>query len=686
MTLPASLPQSDSETAPRRFWRLGLLLASAGMLALAACGDGGEDAAEADAPAAMEESADAGAMAEEADVAEAEPAAAPETAVAEAAPDAVPSDHYVWDLADLYADLDAWESDFTAQRERIGEIEAYKGTLGDGAGAMLAAFDTMTEIEKEIVRLYVYSSLQRDEDQRDAEAQARFNRVQALYQNLAEAASWVDPEILEVGEETVLAYLAEEPGLAPYEFSLKDTLRRAPHTLDEEGEGMLAAASLALSQPEQIYNLYANASIPWPTVTLADGEEAVLTQAGYTRYRGAPNREDRKLVFDTFWDAWKQYENGMGATLNAQVQSAVFRARARNFDSVLERNMFDDALPPEIYTELVDQVNEALPVFWRYLELRGEMLGVDDLRYYDIYPPIIEADTGVFDLERSEEITFAALEPFGEEYLGLLREGLDQNWMHSHPQPGKDSGAYMNGSAYDVHPYVLLNHNDDYESASTFAHEWGHAVHSLLANEAQPYQTADYSTFIAEMASTINEILLEEYMIEHAETKEEKLFYLGNALESLRGTFFRQTMFGEFELAIHEAAEAGEPLTGPRLTEMYGELLRRYHGHDEGVMTIDPEFEIEWAYIPHFYYEFYVYQYATSISGAAWFAEQFLAGDTQVRDNFINVLKAGGSAHPHEILLNEAGLDMTQPDAYEAVVRRMTDIMDRIEELRAEPD
>ena len=253
--------------------------------------------------------------------------------------------------------------------------------------------------------------------------------------------------------------------------------------------------------------------------------------------------------------------------------------------------------------------------------------------------------------------------------------------MHSHPQPGKRSGAYMNGSVYDVHPYVLLNHNDDYESMSTFAHEWGHAVHSLLANANNPYETAGYSTFIAEMASTINEILLQEYMIANAKTREEQLFYLGGALEQIRGTFFRQTMFAEFELAIHQAAERGEPLTGPRLTEIYGELLKRYHGHDIGILTIDDLYTVEWAFIPHFYRDFYVFQYATSISGAAWFAEQFLAGDENVRDAFIRVLSAGGSDYPHNILLNEAGLDMTLPESYDPILRRMDSLMDRIEAL-----
>jgi len=591
---------------------------------------------------------------------------------------------YEWDLSHLYPNDAAWEAAFADVQTRIAALPRHKGTLGRDAATLLAAYRDVSDTMRAAYRVYLYTSLKRDEDQRVAEAQARFGRSQALLASLGESVSWINPELLEIGAAKVEGFIAQEPGLAPFSMMLRDAVRMAPHTLDAKGEALLASAALALGQPSQIYSLYANASIPWPTTTLSDGTEVKLDQAGYSRWRQAPNREDRKKVFDTFWGAWKQYENGMGATLNAQVQGAVFNARARNYDGVLEASMFANALPPEIYTQLVTQVNAGLPTFHRYLKLRGQMLGIGELRYYDIYPPIIAANTGVFDLKRSEEITFAALAPFGEEYLGMLRTGLGGDWMHSHPQEGKQSGAYVNGMAYDVHPYVLLNHNDDYESLSTFAHEWGHAIHTMLANKAQPFEKASYSTFTAEMASIISEILLQEYMIANAKTKEEKLFYLGASLELARGSFFRQTMFGEFELAIHRAAEKGEPLTGPVLTEIYGDLLKRYHGHDQGVMTIDDVYAQEWAFIPHFYMGFYVYQYATSISGATWFAEQFLAGDTRVRDNFLNVLKAGGSDHPHQILLTQAGLDMTKPDAYQAVVRRMNSIMDRMEALLAE--
>lgn len=591
------------------------------------------------------------------------------------------TERYEWDLTHLYPSLEAWEIALDEVQARIDTLATYQGSLGKNPGSMAKALTEISDSYKQAGRVYIYASLSKDEDQRDPQAQARFGRARQLFASWGEATAWLNPEILLVGEQKVERFLNQAPELDKFAFMLRDTLRRAPHVLDEKTEALLAQADLVLSSPGQIYQNYANADIPWPTVTLSDGTEAVLNQSGYSRWRGTTSRADRKLVFDTFWSTWEQYADGMGATLAAEVQANVFTAKARNHEGVLAKNLFDDGLPPEIYTQLVEQVNAALPVFHRYLELRGRMLGVDELRYYDIYPPLVEVETGAFDLARSKEITFAALEPFGETYLGLLKHGLSQDWMHSHPQAGKRSGAYMNGLAYDVHPYVLLNHNDDYNSLSTFAHEWGHAVHSLLANANNPWESADYSTFIAEMASTINEILLEEYMIANADSDEEKLYYLGYALESLRGTLFRQTMFAEFELAIHQAAENGEPLTGPKFSEIYGGLLKRYHGHDQGVLTIDDAYTKEWAYIPHFYRDFYVFQYATSISGAAWFAEQFLSGDESVRDAFIRVLSAGGSDHPHNILLEEAGLDMTKAESYAPVMRRMNLLMDRIEAL-----
>lgn len=587
-----------------------------------------------------------------------------------------------WDLTDLYANEADWEKEFQRVEQRVERLANRRDGFASSARILADNLEEYYAAVKDSWRLGVYASLSRDEDQRVASSQERMAKTRALRTKFGEISSWIDPVLIAQGEKTIEAYLAQEPRLQPFDHNIRDTLRLAPHYLDEKGEKLLASASAITSSPSEIYQMIANADIPWPEVKLASGENIKVTQAAYTGARSSKNRQDRKNVFDAFFGTWKEFEDSLGATLNTEVQANIFQAKARNYDSVLQWQLAQENLPEGVYRQLVKQVNENLPTLHRYFELRGRLLNIDQLHYYDIYPPLVQMDTD-FSVAASSKLALQVLQPLGEEYNDHLRTALSANWAHVYPQEGKRSGAYMSGSAYDVHPYVLLNHNDDYNSLSTYVHEWGHAVHTMLAKRAQPFSKAYYSTFTAEMASTINEILLEEHLIANAKTKEEKLFYLGQALESIRGTFFRQTMFAEFELAIHEAAEAGKPLTGAIFSAMYDDILKRYHGHDKQVLLIDEPYNLEWAYIPHFYYDFYVFQYATSISGAAWFAEKFLAGDEQVRDDFLAVLKAGGSDYAHNILV-QAGLDMTQPDAYQAIVRRMNGIMDRIDALLAE--
>jgi oligoendopeptidase F len=335
-----------------------------------------------------------------------------------------------------------------------------------------------------------------------------------------------------------------------------------------------------------------------------------------------------------------------------------------------------------VYRTLVAEANRALPTLHRAFRLRGTLLGIPDLAYHDIYPPLVSDLDTAFPIYRGESLVLEALAPLGKEYVATVRRGFASRWMDVYPRPGKRSGAYSNGSAYDVHPYVLMNYNDDYESVSTLAHEWGHAMHSHLANEAQPYPSADYSIFIAEVASTFNEALLLRRSLDDAASDDERLFLLGSYVENLRGTYFRQTMFAEFELATHEVVERGEALTGERLSAMYGELLRRYHGHDQGVMRIDDAYTVEWAFIPHFYYNFYVYQYATSLAASTQLARAVLAGDTTARDRYLALLSSGGSRYPYE-LLEEAGVDLASPAPYRALEAQMTWAMDEIETIVA---
>ena len=585
-----------------------------------------------------------------------------------------------WDLTDMYATPEAWTADREALLEMLPELEGYKGRLGESAKTLLEALDANGDAGAKIGRLFVYAGLKADEDLRASGPQERRSLAGSLLAQYNQATSYFSPEILSVGADKIEAFIAEEPGLAKHVFGLQDILRQAPHTLGQEAEEVMALAGEVRGGPSRIYRTLASSDIVWPTITLSTGEEVTLNQAAYTRYRAAPNRDDRKAVFDAFWGKWNEYENTMGQTLDTQVKNHIFGAKTRKYSNSLESALSGSNIPKDVYYALIDAVNEGLPAFHRYLKIRQQVLGLDDLHYYDIYPALVELDK-TYTLDDAKALTLAAAEPLGQEYTDMLNIGFAENWMHVFPQTGKRPGAYQWG-VYEVHPYLLLNFNSDYESVSTFAHEWGHGVHTMLAKRAQTREDAGYSTFTAELASTTTEVFLNEDLMAKTTSDDERLYLLGQELESIRGTFYRQTMFAEFELKIHEAVENGEALSGEKLSEIYLDLLRRYHGADEGVMEIDPVYAIEWAYIPHFYRNFYVFQYATSISGGVQFAERILAGEEGAADSYLNVLKAGGSEYPYD-LLKDAGVDLATKAPYEALIGRMNGIMDEIEEILA---
>ena len=584
---------------------------------------------------------------------------------------------YTWDLTEIYPSVEAWEKARNEVLASFEEIEARRGTLGKSADDLYQTLSLISDTSRKAARVSTYAGLNADEDLRVTETQERRQLGQIMFSRFNEATAWLQPEILRVGEEVIQSYLNEEPKLERFRFQLEDALRNAPHTLGDEAEETLAFFTQAMASPFNIYGMVANSDIPWPTISLSTGEEGRIDSQGYSRFRGSENREDRKLVFDTFWGKWLEYRNSVGAVLNSHLLNQVALAKARNYDSVLHRELFADNIPPAVYHTLVEEVNAALPTLHRYFELRGRMLGVDQMRYYDIYPPLVSLDKE-FDIETSKQITLDAMQVLGEDWVSMQKKAINERWMHVYPSRGKRSGAYMSPGAYDVHPYLLLNHNDDYESLSTLAHEWGHAMHTLYSKQAQPFDTAFYSTFIAEIPSTSLELILLDYMLQRAQSDDEKLFYLGRALEGMRGTFFRQTMFAEFELALYEAVERGEALSGERISQIYGEILKRYHGHDDGVVVIDELYTNEWMFIPHFYFNMYVYQYATSqTAGTALYAAIVEDGEPAV-ENYKNLLRAGGSDYPYTLLTN-AGVDMAKPDPYRAVVAKMNDIMDEME-------
>ena len=443
-----------------------------------------------------------------------------------------------------------------------------------------------------------------------------------------------------------------------------------------EAEQVIAATAVPFSAPGEVHQQLTASDIPRPTVTLSTGQKVRLDDQGYTTVRDAPNRADRKLVFDSFWASYKAFENAMGANMSGQVRAEIFTAKVRKFPSALTAALDGPNLPEGVYRTLVAQTNAGLSQFHRYLELRRRMLKLPDLYYYDIYPSLVSLDRS-FTLEEMRSLTLAATRPLGADYGAVFAKATAARWMDPRARTGKASGAYMNPGAYEVHPYLLLNLSDKYDGLTTYAHEWGHAMHSLLANKAQPFETANYPTFIAEIASTCHEMLLARFMLANAKTKEEKLFYIGQQLETIRGTFYRQTMFAEFQAAIHDLAEKGEGASGGKYSAIYLDLLKRYHGPE---MEMNPIYGAEWSYIPHFYGGLYVFQYATSITAANYWAEQVLSGGAAERDRYLGVLRAGGSDYGYEIL-RKAGLDMATAAPYQAMVGTFAKLLDQAEAL-----
>jgi oligoendopeptidase F len=585
----------------------------------------------------------------------------------------------VWNLTELYPTDAAWEAESKAVAAALPGLAGYKGALGKDAASLAKALRAVSDLQRRVARLATYAELKRDEDTRVAPNQERLQRLQLLGTAFGSATSFISPEVVAIGPAKIDQFIAADPNLKVFAFGLRDILRKAPHTLGVEAEGVLAASATATGAPRTIYTLLANADIPWPTVTLSDGKQVRIDSQAYTGTRDLPNRDDRKKVFEAFFGKFTEYKASIGATLDANVEGTVFNAKVRHYPNAVSYAIAEHNIPEQVYRTLVSEANKGLPALYRYFALRKKMLGLPELHYYDMYVPLVKSDWK-YTVDDAEAMTLTAVAPLGPDYVAALKAGFSGSWMHAMPQPGKKPGAYMNPAAYDVHPYVLSNFTGNYDSVTTIAHEWGHAMHSVLANKAQPFETADYPIFLAEIASTNNEMLLQDNLIANAKTKEDKLFFLNQAVETIRTTFFRQTMFAEFELKAHEAAEKGEALSGDTLTKIYLDLLKRYHGDAQGAVKIDDLYGIEWAYIPHFYTDFYVYQYATCLSAAAYFSHGIESGDTKLRDTYLNVLKSGGSDYPYDIL-KKAGLDMASPAPYQAIVARLNMLLDQMEAL-----
>jgi oligoendopeptidase F len=591
-------------------------------------------------------------------------------------------DRFKWNLADIYPSDGAWQKAKEAFAANIAQIDQYKGRLASSSATLADALDKFNALDKDLSRLYSYASLLADQDTRDSGPQGMRQEMGQLASRFAAQASFIEPEILRFPKGTVEKFLAAEPRLKIYRFYLEDIARRAPHTLGESEEKLLAGAGPLAGVPSNVYGILSNADFPYPTVTLSDGKPVVVNQANFTAYRSVANREDRKKVMSAFFEALGKFSRTYGTTMNGEAEKLQFFAKARQYPSSLAMQLDGPNIPESVYTRLVDGVNRNLATFHRYLNLRKKMMGVDELHYYDLYAPLVGSVKLDYTPEQAQQHILQAVKPLGPEYAAVLQRAFNERWIDLFPNPGKRSGAYSQGGAYDVHPYMLINYNGKYDDMSTLAHELGHTMQSYFSNKTQPYPTAGYPIFVAEVASTFNESLLIEHMLKSITDDDTRLSILGSYLENIKGTVFRQTQFAEFELRMHEKAQKGEPLTGDTLAALYMDITKKYYGHDQKVCIVDDYIRHEWSYIPHFYRDFYVFQYATSFTASEALAQRVKAGDAQATKRYLAFLAAGGSKYPID-LLKDAGVDMTTDEPLDLTLKEMNRVMDQMEAILA---
>jgi oligoendopeptidase F len=585
-----------------------------------------------------------------------------------------------WQLGDIFESEDELLRAKQELETEVPTLDQWRGHLADSPAVLAEALDRITDAYRRFAALRCYASLRSDEDTRVARHQAVRQEIDLLATQLSSQVSYLRPEILKFDPLRVVEFLSKEPRLEAHAFFLRDLIRQREHVLEPGEERILSYSSLLTGSAGSLYNVLHNAEMPRPEVTLENGESVRLTPVQFRMHRSSPNRADRKKVFEANYEGYSVLGDTLGQNLFNGIKAHLFRSRSRNYPSCLAAALDGSNIPTDVYRKLISQTRQHLPVLHRYFRLRARALGLERLEYHDLYCPISQSEPPRFTPDEARRVVHESLAPLGQRYLDSLHRAFDERWIDWHPGPGKRSGAYATGWAYDAHPYVLLNFTGDFESVSTLTHEMGHAMHSYFSNTALPFATADYPVFVAEVASTLNEALLSRRMLEIATEPDQQVFLLGSFLDTVRGTLFRQTMFAEFELEIHERVERGEVLTGESLNEIYLELLRDYHGHDDGVMIVDDRYAVEWAAVPHFYYDFYVYQYSTGIVAANALAEAVTRGTSTAVDRYLTFLASGGSDFALN-LLRQAGVDLETSEPYDATFEAVERRLDQLETL-----
>ncbi len=581
-----------------------------------------------------------------------------------------------WDLDKIYSSIEEWETAFEEIKTLVPKVQSFKGKLGESSQTLYRALQEEDELTKRFSKLMVYAHMKADEDTANPTYQALKDRGSQLAAMVGAQLSFIVPEILSIDEAKLKSFIEENKELQLYRHLLEDLNRERPHILDEEKEALLAEASEVLSSASNTFGMLNNADLEFPKVKGEDGKEVQLTHGRYSNLIRSKDRDVRQNAFLGMHQTYEKFKNTFASTLSGSFKKDNFSARIRHYDSARQAALAGNNIPESVYDNLVNTVHEHLPLLHRYVELRKKALGLDDLHMYDLYNPLVKDVEMKISYEEAKDLVLEGLKPMGEEYLSIIKEGYSNRWIDVRETKNKRSGAYSSGT-YGTNPYILLNWSEEINDAFTLAHELGHSLHSYYTRENQAYPYANYSIFVAEVASTCNEALLNHHLLETTQDKKKKLYLLNNQLEGFRATVYRQTMFAEFEQLAHVAGANGEALTAEKFSEIYYELNQKYFGTG---MTIDPEIAIEWARIPHFYRNFYVFQYATGYSAAAALSQQILEGGEEAVERYKGFLKAGSSDYPIEVL-KKAGVDMTTPEPIHQAFKVFETVLDEMEAL-----
>ncbi len=592
-------------------------------------------------------------------------------------------DKYKWDPTDLFADDAAWEKAFAELEGQLEAVAAYQGKLGESPETLLAAITTWEDFVKKAEHLYQYAHLNADQDTRNNEYQGMQGRIFNLWMRFEQATAFMRPELLALPEDQ-MKELAAHPDLAVYGFYLERINAMRPYTLDADKEALMAATSEVVRGPGEIFDLFTNADLKFPTIKNAEGEDVVVNNTTWYQLRSNPDREVRKAALDGFYGTYHDYRNTLAMSYSTHIKGDIFRYTTRGYDSSVHASLYPNNIPVEVYTNLIDSVNANLEPLHRYVALKKRVLGIEEFQDHDVYAPLVGEVDKQYDWEQAVPMVLDAVAPLGKDYVSDLKAGFDAGWVDVYETEGKKSGAYCSTVA-DMHPFVLMNYHGELEDVSTLAHEMGHAMHGYYSNEQQPFIYHDHAIFVAEVASTTNELMMIQKLIDEEKDPKVKLYLLDFWANQILNTVYRQTYFAEFELKAHEAAEKGEALTADSMTAMYHEIFQRYYG--EELKLADGRLDMCWARIPHFYRSFYVYQYATSYAASMSLVKGLTTGKKKDRkakqEAFLGFLGAGDSKYPIDIL-KDAGVDMTSSAPIDDCLQKFGEIVTQMEELTAE--